>query len=78
MPWLAAGMREYQRIQSAWKPGVFRQVEVGCREIHDGARDEAAYRWLAGLEPPAPLFRLSEGGSLERCESPSIHSPRSA
>ena len=31
---LAAGMRDYQRIQSAWKPDLFREVEISC----DGLR----------------------------------------
>ena len=32
---LAAGMREYQRIQSAWKPELFRQVEVECAGLRE-------------------------------------------
>ncbi len=38
---LAAGMREYQRIQSAWKPELFRQVGVECGGLCARERDQA-------------------------------------
>ncbi len=39
---LAAGMREYQRIQSAWKPDLFRQVEVESDGLCSVRRGEVA------------------------------------
>ena len=35
---LAAGMREYQRIQSAWKPELFREVEIECAGLEAAVR----------------------------------------
>ncbi|MGD1148087.1 MAG: hypothetical protein ABR961_09070 [Thermoanaerobaculaceae bacterium] len=36
---LAGGMRDYQRIQSAWKPDLFREVEILCEDLR--SRDRA-------------------------------------
>ena len=39
---LAAGMRDYQRIQSAWKPDLFREVEVSCDELRSRDRSDVS------------------------------------
>ncbi len=39
---LAAGMREYQRIQSAWKPDLFRQVALECDGLSSARASEVA------------------------------------
>ena len=39
---LAAGMREYQRIQSSWKPDLFREVEVECGGLRERERGRSA------------------------------------
>jgi hypothetical protein len=41
-PRLAHGLREYQRVQSTWKPDLFRPVEVRCRNLRDGGRGRSA------------------------------------
>ena len=72
---LAAGMREYQRIQSAWKPGFFTQVEVQCERLRtrdpgeasgavgvafSGGVDSSYSLWSHLAEnEPYPTFRVS-------------------
>ena len=41
-PRLAHGLREYQRVQSAWKPDLFRPVEIHCADLRDGHPGGAA------------------------------------
>jgi hypothetical protein len=36
---LAAGMREYQRVQAAWKPRLFKEVEVSCGRLVERRRE---------------------------------------
>lgn len=39
---LAAGMRDYQRVQSVWKPEMFRQVAIDCDGLLGADGGEAA------------------------------------
>jgi len=70
---LAAGMREYQRIQSAWKPELFRQVQVeyGALRERDQSDGAVAASFSGGVDSfqtvwshlpenePYPPFRVS-------------------
>ena len=46
-PRLAHGLREYQRLQCAWRPGLFRPVEIHCPDLRDARRDRSP--WAVGL-----------------------------
>jgi len=69
---LAYGLREYQRVQSLWKPGLFQQVDVRYRELVDGRRLETAgavgLAFSGGVDSFHALWsHLPENEPLQAC-----------